>query len=313
MSEPLPSGEPPALELPSSEPLPHAGFWVRAGAFTIDTIIVVVVQVALTISSGGAVPDAACWLLGASYAVVTVGAWGQSFGHMAAGIKVVRDADDGPLGYPGALIRYLVSILSTVALFLGFLIVPFTRRKRALHDLAAGSVVVYPEPVGAGRRALMAALGAGLLLVPFAVGVFLAASPTGRRLLGGAAGGDKFGQLMRKSEEGATKGNLGSLRAAFSIYYGDHEGVYPKRVEDLFSDPKALVKEARPAQTGHHPESAAFTAYGAEVCKDGALDASKLSDTGGWGYVSMPEGKCDGMVFVNCTHADTKGVPWYSY
>ena len=37
----------------------------------------------------------------------------------------------------------------------------------------------------------------------------------------------KFADLIRKSQEGATKGSLGALRSALTIYYGDMEGVYP--------------------------------------------------------------------------------------
>jgi len=37
----------------------------------------------------------------------------------------------------------------------------------------------------------------------------------------------KFASLLRKSNEGACKGNLGALRSALSIYYGDMEGQYP--------------------------------------------------------------------------------------
>jgi general secretion pathway protein G/type IV pilus assembly protein PilA len=37
----------------------------------------------------------------------------------------------------------------------------------------------------------------------------------------------KFAEMMERSRDGATKGNIGALKSAISIYYGDHEGVYP--------------------------------------------------------------------------------------
>ncbi|MFA5779030.1 MAG: prepilin-type N-terminal cleavage/methylation domain-containing protein [Elusimicrobiota bacterium] len=38
----------------------------------------------------------------------------------------------------------------------------------------------------------------------------------------------KFADLIKKSKEGATKGSLGALRSALTIYYGEQEGEYPK-------------------------------------------------------------------------------------
>src|SRR5579862_1713956 len=37
----------------------------------------------------------------------------------------------------------------------------------------------------------------------------------------------QFANLVGKSQEGRTKANLGTIRSALSIYYGDTEGWYP--------------------------------------------------------------------------------------
>src|SRR5213075_410211 len=43
----------------------------------------------------------------------------------------------------------------------------------------------------------------------------------------------KFADLIRKSNEGSTKGNLGALKGALAVYYGENEGAYP--VDNLTS------------------------------------------------------------------------------
>ena len=44
----------------------------------------------------------------------------------------------------------------------------------------------------------------------------------------------KFAQMLEKSREGATKGNISAVKSAISIYYGDHEGVYPDDLTQRF-------------------------------------------------------------------------------
>jgi type II secretory pathway pseudopilin PulG len=43
----------------------------------------------------------------------------------------------------------------------------------------------------------------------------------------------QFADMVGKSEEGATKGNLGVMRSALSIYYSDTEGTYPTDINAL--------------------------------------------------------------------------------
>lgn len=44
----------------------------------------------------------------------------------------------------------------------------------------------------------------------------------------------KFANMVRKSREAQTKGNLGALRSALTIYYSENEGHYPATMESLF-------------------------------------------------------------------------------
>ena len=45
----------------------------------------------------------------------------------------------------------------------------------------------------------------------------------------------RFSDLLVKAEESATKGHLGTLRSALSIYYSDNQGTYPSDINALVS------------------------------------------------------------------------------
>src|ERR1017187_2788762 len=65
----------------------------------------------------------------------------------------------------------------------------------------------------------------------------------------------KFAELIRKSSEGASKGNLGSLRSSLSIYYGDMEGQYPAQLAALTISGKYLSAVPLAKTPNYHGDS----------------------------------------------------------
>jgi len=115
----------------------------------------------------------------------------------------------------------------------------------------------------------------------------------------------KFADLIRKSNEGATRGNLGSLRSALSIYYGNLEGMYPADVNVLTVDGKYIDKIPTAKTPNYHGDSAVIT--------NGSVFAD-VDDAGGWVYGAYPAaGETYGQIYVNCLHTDSKAKLWFQY
>lgn len=50
----------------------------------------------------------------------------------------------------------------------------------------------------------------------------------------------KFANMVRRSREAATRGNLGAIRSAISIYYSENEGQIPHSLNALFVNNKYM-------------------------------------------------------------------------
>jgi len=114
----------------------------------------------------------------------------------------------------------------------------------------------------------------------------------------------KFADLVTKSKEGATKGSLGSVRSALSIYYGDLEGQYPVVMNTLTNNAKYLSNIPLAKVPNYHADTSAEA--------DGSINA-QMGDLGGWGYDNNTTDSNFGTLWVNCTHTDTKGTNWTAY
>ena len=113
----------------------------------------------------------------------------------------------------------------------------------------------------------------------------------------------KFAELIRKSSEGSSKGNLGALRSAMSIYYGDMEGQYPSTMGGLTIGGKYMTSIPPAKAPNYHTDSNAETLF----------SVSGIVDAGGWAFIDVATNANVSNVLVSCTHTDTKGTTWTGY
>jgi len=119
----------------------------------------------------------------------------------------------------------------------------------------------------------------------------------------------QFANLVGKSQEGRTKANLGSIRSALSIYYGDTEGWYPTEGAALTSLTTAgrylvTVPNADLPKTINNVGHSSVNSI-----------VNTLADSAGWFYNNSGNSGATGWgaVAVNCSHADLRSQGWTSF
>jgi prepilin-type N-terminal cleavage/methylation domain-containing protein len=134
----------------------------------------------------------------------------------------------------------------------------------------------------------------------------------------------KFANLIRKSSEGSLKGNIGSVRSALSIYYGDMEGQFPTDLASLTVAGKYLSALPNAKIPDYHASTTVVRENNSAVpCGCGSC---YTIDTGQWMYWSDNDSLCGGVpnpgggpqhkmgdIWVLCNHTDTKGTTWTAY
>lgn len=155
-----------ALRLPPGRTI-HAGFWRRCAALGIDGLLIGLVVgavqfavmgasvAALLPASDGGMPNALALasMLSTTMLLAFVGQWlyfalfeasamQATPGKRAMGLKVVGETGRR-IGFGQATGRYFGKIVSGMIFNIGYLMAGFTERKQALHDLMAGTFVVF--------------------------------------------------------------------------------------------------------------------------------------------------------------------------
>ena len=155
-------------QAPGARPaVAYAGFWLRFVAFIIDQLLLYFVGMILFLpfaaSMGmrgmmmGRPRDVQAlfpmihamlrlallrlvihWLY---YSLLESSAWQATLGKKALGLEVT-DLDGNRISFGRATGRFFAKIISSLILFIGYIMAGFTEKKQALHDILAGTLVI---------------------------------------------------------------------------------------------------------------------------------------------------------------------------
>jgi uncharacterized RDD family membrane protein YckC len=132
----------PVANVTAGTDVTYAGFWARFVAMIIDGLIVWVVGgliVAATFGVGIVVLLFGRWLY---EAFMLSSEWQATVGKRAMSIAVT-DVDGRRISFARATARHFAKLISwPLTLGIGFIMVAFTSRKQALHDMIAETLVV---------------------------------------------------------------------------------------------------------------------------------------------------------------------------
>jgi len=119
----------------------YAGFWVRFVAMIIDAVIIAVgsgLVSAATLGAGIVVTFVGPWLY---EAFMLSSEWQATVGKRAMSIAVTG-IDGNRISFARATGRHFAKWISVFTLGIGFIMVAFTAKKQALHDMIAETLVV---------------------------------------------------------------------------------------------------------------------------------------------------------------------------
>src|SRR5882762_7601526 len=164
----VPPAPPPAEEIPGPQQLAlpqvrptYAGFWLRAVAYLIDSVIV-----SIGLASAGSFNPSAFIIFPANaashivlpqltplaialvipivwlyYAVFEASPWQATPGKRALRLYVT-DINGRPLTFARATIRHFAKIISSLTFLVGYIVAGLTEKKQALHDIIAHCLVL---------------------------------------------------------------------------------------------------------------------------------------------------------------------------
>ena len=229
----------------------YAGFWRRAVAIALDTLILVIISFivlilatviaayqssTITSALGGPLTPADLTTVISPVILIAVliisvvtffyypllesSSWQATIGKRLMGLRVV-DESGARISFLRALARYLSKILSAVFL-IGYIMAAFTSKKQALHDLIAGTLVIKQAPASRVLVTLMLIIFAG---APVALHAYFA---------------QQTSQARANLEDSVRVSDLREIETSLALYQASNAGTYPPQLGLLISAPDSL-------------------------------------------------------------------------
>jgi hypothetical protein len=117
---------------------------------------------------------------------------------------------------------------------------------------------------------------------------------------------ERVRQLDTEAGENRTLAALAKMEESLNNYIQNEKKI-PGTIEEMIPKYLAEMPTVEINVRGHH-DNDKVKVYPATILRDGAVDGTKLKDTGYWGYVFNDR---QVVVFVDCTHKSRRGRAWY--
>jgi prepilin-type N-terminal cleavage/methylation domain-containing protein len=118
----------------------------------------------------------------------------------------------------------------------------------------------------------------------------------------------RFAQMLEKSREGQTRGNLNSIHSAGAIYYADQKGIWPTTLSTFSAYAFSQYLDALDAVKVTGAFINGSTSPAGSLVSMTTQAAVPVGSKTGWLYDST-----NGEFYVNSTIQDSKGIPYSFY
>lgn len=136
----------------------YAGFWIRFVAALIDRVPLRFVQFLISffvvyIPGKFATLIFAnlvlMFVIDAAYEIIMTAKYGGTVGKLLLNLRVISNNKN--ISYWRSTGRYFAKFLSAAVMYIGYVMIAFTKKRQGLHDLLADTTVVYSKPALSAR------------------------------------------------------------------------------------------------------------------------------------------------------------------